>query len=468
MVTKSPFTRSNLLSLTLFLSLFLFSASIVRAQDFSGVAKEAIPAVVSIKTKVPQTQGMGMEFGDPFGNDELFQFFFGRPRRGAQQKELPPRVGQGSGFLVSPDGYIMTNSHVVRDATEINVVLSNGREYEAKLIGHDPTTDVALVKVEAEGLPYLKFGSSSQLQVGEWAIAIGNPLGLQASLTVGVISATGRANLDVADLEDFIQTDAAINRGNSGGPLMNIKGEVIGINTAIASSTGGYMGIGFAIPSDMALHILEQLRDTGNVTRGFLGVLLQPVTNDMAEYFNLDQVEGAVVAEVQEDSPAAKAGLKRGDIILSYNGRNVESVSSLRNAVSLTQPGGKIRLKVLRDNKTLQVTAEVGKHPTLSASSEAVKQSALGLSVGELTAADRRRLSLSTDQQGVLVTDVQNQSPAEHAGIKKDAVIIEMNRQRLNSTDQFLQQLREVRPGSRVLLLVKQGEVTAYVVLTAR
>jgi len=466
MITKSKFSRSYSLTLTIFCSLFL--ALSAQAQDFSAVAKEAIPAVVSIKTKVPQTQGMGLEFGDPFGNDELFQFFFGRPRRGMQQKELPPRVGQGSGFLVSADGYIMTNSHVVRDATDIEVVLNNGREYKAKLIGHDPTTDVALVKIDAQGLPFLRFGSSSKLQVGEWAIAVGNPLGLQASLTVGVISATGRANLDVADLEDFIQTDAAINRGNSGGPLMNINGEVIGINTAIASNTGGYMGIGFAIPSDMAVHILEQLRDKGSVTRGFLGVVLQPVTYDMAEYFHLDQVEGAVVAEVQDDSPAAEAGLKRGDIILSYNGRDVESVSSLRNAVSLTNPGGKIRLKVLRDNKTMQVTVEVGKHPTLSAASETVKQSALGLSVSDLTNADRRRLSLESGQSGVLVTDVQSQSPADQAGLKKDAVILEMNRQRLGSADQFLQQLRDVRPGSRVLLLVKQGEVTAYVVLTAR
>ncbi|MDP1835342.1 MAG: Do family serine endopeptidase [Chlamydiales bacterium] len=427
--------------------------------DFTSVAKKALPAVVSIRTKAPNATSGPFQQGDPFA-DDLLDFFFGKPRREVPQQPQgqPPRVSQGSGFLVSSDGLMMTNSHVVRDAQEIRVRLTDGRDLEAKLIGHDPNTDVAIIKVDATDLPFLTFGTSSDLEVGQWAIAVGNPLGLQESLTVGVISAKGRANLDVADLEDFIQTDAAINRGNSGGPLLNIDGEVIGINTAIASSTGGYMGIGFAIPSDMAKHVMDELVAKGSVTRGFLGVVLQPIDYDLAMVFGLDKVEGALVAEVQEGSPADKAGLKRGDIILEHDGRRVESVASLRNAISLSKPGQTVNLKLLREGKTLVVKVHVGAHAESKEGMSKEGKNVIGIKVE----------NAPSGQQGVVIIQVDPYSIAAMAGLKKDSVILEVNKQKVNSAEQFYKVVSGLSKGSRLLLFVRQADATGYVVLTLR
>ncbi len=446
------------------------SASRSELPDFTELAKAAIPGVVTISTKMSQGTAIGPnQFVDPFGND-LFEFFFGRPRQGAPQapREAPSRVAQGSGFIVSADGYVITNSHVISDAQEIRVKLNDGREYDGKLIGQDPNTDVAVVQIEAKNLPFLKLGNSANIEVGQWAIAIGNPLGLQESLTVGVVSAKGRANLDVADLEDFIQTDAAINRGNSGGPLLNYDGEVIGMNTAIASSTGGYMGIGFAIPSDMIRYVMDELIKTGTVTRGFLGVVLQPVDYDLAMVFGLTTVQGALVAEVQDGSPAEKAGLKRGDVILENNGRRVESVAALRNSISLTKPGETVTLTVLRDGKNLSLTAMVGSKPGTKESTPAPSNSVLGIKVTDLSPSEASRLGFPQGQQGVMITDVEPSSAAALAGLKKDAVILEVNRQKMTSADQFYKLINGVAQGSRILLLVHQGTFTGYVVLTTR
>lgn len=435
--------------------LLFLTAAAQPAADFTLVAKKALPAVVSIRTKAPQNStGNQFPFADPFG-DDLFEFFFSRPR--APKQQSAPRLAQGSGFIVSADGLIMTNSHVVKEAQEIHVRLPDGRELEAKLIGLDPNTDVAVIKIDATNLPYLTFGKSTNIEVGQWAIAVGNPLGLQESLTVGVVSAKGRANLDVADLEDFIQTDAAINRGNSGGPLLNIEGEVIGINTAIASNTGGYMGIGFAIPSDMAKHIMNELVSKGSVTRGFLGVVLQPVDYDLAMVFGLDRVEGALVAEVQENSPAEKAGLKRGDIILEHDGIRVESVASLRNAISLSGPGQPVLLKVLREGKTLPISVNIGEHAQSSEGSREGK-STLGIKVE----------TLPSGQSGVIVTHVDPYSIAAMAGVKKETVILEVNKQKIHSSEQFYKIVSTLPKGSRLLLFVRQAESTGYIVLTLR
>lgn len=440
--------------------------------DFTGVADKAIPAVVSIQVKMSQPSSpFGLQGADPF-NDELFEFFFGRPYRRDQStpREAPLAVAQGSGFIVSADGYVLTNSHVVRDAKEILVKLNDGRSLEGKLIGHDPNTDVAVLKIEATKLPFLSFGSSADLKVGQWAIAVGNPFGLQESLTVGVVSAVGRANLDVADMEDFIQTDAAINRGNSGGPLLNIDGEVIGINTAIASNTGGYMGVGFAIPSDMAKHVMQELIANGNVTRGFLGVLLQPVDYDLAMAFGLDKVEGALVAEVQAGSPAEKAGIKRGDIIIEHEGRRVTSVSALRNSISLTKPGGKISLKILRDGNLIPATVQIAEF-TLSKNGSTIPSSnkgVLGIKVGDISPADARNYGLAPDETGVIVTDVDPSSIATLAGIKKDTIILEVNKQKISSADQFYKAVGSLEKGSKLLMLIRQSRSTGYVVLTIR
>jgi serine protease Do len=311
------------------------------SKSFTTVAKKAMPAVVFIKVQSTNEeqanpfQGFG---GDPFG-DDLFQKFFGIP----QQQQPKQQLSQGSGFLVSPDGYVMTNAHVIKGADKIAVVLNDGRELDATLVGSDPHTDIALVKIDGKNLPYVNLGDSDAMDIGEWVVAIGSPFQLEATLTVGVISAKGRQNLKITDLEDFIQTDAAINPGNSGGPLLNLNSEVIGINTAIVSRSGGYMGIGFAIPSNMAKNIMTQIINNGVVTRGFLGVCLQPVDKDIADAFGLDKAEGALISDISKDSPADKAGLKQGDIILEYNGTTIKSLGGFRNDISLMSPGSVVK-----------------------------------------------------------------------------------------------------------------------------
>jgi serine protease Do len=362
--------------------------------------------------------------------------------------------------LISEDGYIVTNNHVVNEADEINVKLNDGREFEAEVIGLDPQSDLAVIKIEGKNLPFLVLGDSSSLEAGQWAIAVGNPLGLQASVTVGVVSATGRANLDLAPFEDFIQTDAAINRGNSGGPLLDIKGEVIGINTAIASSTGGYMGIGFAIPSNMVKNIKDQLLDKGAVTRGFIGVNLQPIDNDLAQVFNLDQIEGALVANVTEDSPAKAAGLQRGDVILEFNDRRISSIGQFRNAIALMPPGTEITLVVKRENDLIEVPVKIGSHPDNGDKPlEVLANNSLGLTVEPLTS------DLAEGEQGVVVTKVDPNSTAALAGIKKGAIILSVNKAKVSTPKEFYNALKNEEGQKGVLLLLKQNEQIHYLFL---
>jgi len=271
--------------------------------------------------------------------------------------------GQGSGFIISKDGYILINNHVVGDADLIKVKLSDGREFKAKVIGTDPQSDVAVIKIDATNLPVLRLGDSDKLEVGEWVIAIGNPFGLSQTVTVGVVSAKGRSRIGINDYEDFIQTDAAINPGNSGGPLVNIHGEAVGMNTAIFSRSGGYMGIGFAIPINMAKAIKDQLLKKGKVTRGWLGVVIQDIDEELAKSFGLEKTEGVLIAEVSEGSPAEKAGLKQGDIILRLNGKKVDDLGELRNKIALTAPGTKVKLEVLRENKRRTIQVTIGEQP---------------------------------------------------------------------------------------------------------
>lgn len=432
--------------------------------DFTSVAEKAIPAVVSIQVKTKSVSdnqfSIGQNNNDIFG-DDFFQRFFGFPLKPENQVEL----GQASGFIVSKDGYIITNSHVVSNATEIEVALENDKKYSAKLIGHDPSTDVALIKIDADQLPYLKFANSDHLKVGQWAVAIGSPMGLNATLTVGVISAKGRNNLDIARIEDFIQTDAAINRGNSGGPLLNLQGEVIGMNTAIVSNNGsGYMGIGFAIPSNILQNDFEQILAKGNVTRGFIGVVLQQVDLDLAQALGQDKAEGALVADISKDSPAEKSGLKQGDIILKYNDQLVSSIGALRNAIALMSPGTKVKLTILNKDKSKKdLIVEVGTLPQSEKQKATdTKENKLGIDVQDLTPELARSLGYG-DQKGVVVSKVQPGSAAAWAGLKKGTLIISINQQAVTSVDQFYKLLEEHQPAKPILLLVKQGEFTRFI-----
>lgn len=442
-----------------------------QSNDFRQVAKTAIPAVVSIKVKGKGKQNLFFGFGDQddedsqdsntYGDDFL-QRFFGMPRQRQPEQQLV--LGQASGFIVSPDGYILTNSHVVKDMSEITVVLNSDKEYKAKVIGQDPNTDIALLKIDAKDLPYLKLGNSDELDVGQWVVAIGNPLGLQASLTAGVVSAKGRNNLDLSRIEDYIQTDAAINRGNSGGPLLNLDSQVIGMNTAIVTNmaNGGYMGIGFAIPSNLLQTVLDDLKNDGSFKRGFLGVTLQPVDEDLAKAFGLDKAEGALVAEVAKESPADKAGIKQGDIIIKYNNQPVLNIGALRNAISIMKPGSPVLLSLLRNGQSMDIRVEVGLFPTSQPIAAAVKDLKLGLEVENLTAESAGKIGFS-GEKGVVISKVDPAGPAAWAGLKKGALILEVNKKKVANVDEFHSVLQQTENDKPVLLLIKQGDTTRFV-----
>lgn len=421
---------------------------------FTAVAKNATPAVVYIKAEAgtetseeqPQQGQTDPYSNQDFFNDDFFNRFFGQPYRKMQKQ---PQISQGSGFFVSPDGHIMTNAHVIKGAEKITIVTHDGREMPATIIGVDPSTDIGIIKTESKNIPYLNLGDSEAMEIGEWVVAIGSPFQLQASVTVGVVSAKGRQNLRITDFEDFIQTDAAINPGNSGGPLINLDNEVIGINTAIVSKSGGYMGIGFAIPSNMAKQIMNQLLDTGCVTRGYLGIGLQPLDQDMATAFGLDRPDGALIAEVMRNSPADKAGLKQGDIIIEFNGIPVRSIGSLRNEISMTKPGTKIQLKVNRSGKILAFTVVLGAH----------SDGKLGMEVEPISSDLAKKLEL-TDEEGLVVTKIKPGSPAAKAGIRPGFLIMQVNHKKVTTVEEFNKAIEEKK--NTIVLYAKFGNTARY------
>ena len=438
--------------------------------NFTGAAKKATPAVVSIQVKTNPQNRTSQYFNereteneDPFNffNDDFFQQFFSRERK----NQNPYQIGQGSGFIVSSDGYILTNGHVVQGADEISVILNDGREFEGKIVGIDPNTDIAVVKIDGTNLPYLPLGNSDELEVGQWVMAVGNPLGLQASVTAGVVSAKGRNDLNLTRVEDFIQTDASINRGNSGGPLLNLNGDVVGMNTAIVTNlaTGGYMGIGFAIPSNLAQHVMKELIETGSVARGFMGVVLQQISRDLAQAFNLKNTEGALIAEVSKGSPAESAGLKQGDIILQYNSKKVTNIASLRNAIALITPGSKVTLGVVRNGENMNIPLTVGSYPKEKPHAP-IKEDKLGIEVEALTA-EKAEHPEYKDLSGVLVSSVTPGTPAAWAGIKKGSLIVAVNHTEIKSPEEFHQRVTETGPGKPILLLIKQGNYMHFVSL---
>jgi len=441
------------------------------SEAFSSVAAKAVPAVVFIKVErtieAGSIAGPGMPFGfnDPFGffGDEFSERFFGG-RRPSQPREYR-QTGQGSGFIISDDGYILTNNHVVGEADVITVKLHDGREFNAKLVGTDEKSDVAVVKIDGRNLPTMPLGDSDKLKIGEWVIAVGNPFGLAETLTSGIVSAKGRSTVGINDYEDFIQTDAAINPGNSGGPLINVKGEAIGINTAIFSSSGGNMGIGFAIPINMARSIKDQLVKTGKVTRGQLGVMIGEVTQDLADYFEIDSTKGAMVNEVLAGSPAEKAGLEVGDVILKIDGRDVEGIGDLRNTIAMAAPGSKVKLLVHRDGKERTVTVKIAELSDTQALADAGELGEkLGLTVEELTEEANRYYGLRS-KDGVLISSVSPNSAAYRNGIRPGMIVLSVNRRRVDSVEQFNDALRESVESKKVLLLVRAQRYTQFVVL---
>ena len=376
---------------------------------FSYIAEKAAPAVVYIETEKVVTAPMNLAPFDFFG-DEFFKRFFAPPKYRER--------GAGSGFIISPDGYIVTNNHVVQGAQKITVKLVDGRVFKAKVVGRDPFSDVALIKIDAHNLPTLPLGDSDLLRIGEWVIAIGNPFGLTHTVTVGVISAKGRSGIGISDIEDFIQTDAAINPGNSGGPLLNLKGQVIGMNTAIFTRSGGYMGIGFAIPINIVKTVVEQLKTKGKVERGFLGVYIQDLTPAIARELGLNITEGALITEIIPHSPAAKAGLKVKDVIIAYNNKKVKSASELKTYILLTKPGSVITLTVIRNGKVKKIKVKIeSPRKAFFVARGVIKElrkflDEIGIRVEDITPELARRLGLRSTR-GVIITEVIPETPAD-------------------------------------------------------
>ena len=447
---------------------------------FAHIAENTSEGVVSISVKkeVSSINPFQSPFDSPF--DFFFRFFDDEDMWQKYKKRQPPKpdpdkkrnipTGAGSGFVLSEDGYIVTNSHVVEKADKIIVKLSNGKEFPAKKIGSDPETDVALIKIDTNGLRALTLGNSDKIKVGEWVVAIGNPFGLEHTVTAGIISAKGRGNLNIVDYSDFIQTDAAINPGNSGGPLINLEGEVIGMNTAIYSTNRfapGYMGVGFAIPINMVKYVVNQLRDTGSVERGFLGVGIQNLDPKLGEWLGIKETQGALVTEVQKDSPAEKAGIKKEDVIIEFNGFPVTDAPSLRNRVASTKPGSRAKLVLIRNGERKEIEVEVGKKPTeggISVTTEEGKRVELGISVQNLTE-DLAKQFGYTAGEGVLITEVEPGSPAQLKGVQEGTLIKEVNRIPVKNVNEFEEALKNNKGKDSVLLKIKNEKDSEYYVV---
>jgi serine protease Do len=435
----------------------------------SEVAAIATPSVVNISTTrvIKSREEAPFDFFD----DPFFRRFFGdqvpHPNVPREHKEQ----SLGSGVIVSEDGYIVTNNHVIEKAQEIKVLLSNKKDYKAKLIGADPKTDIAVIKIDAKGLTALPWGDSNKLKVGEIVFAIGNPFGLNQTVTMGIIGAVGRANVGIADYEDFIQTDAAINPGNSGGALINARGELIGINTAILSRTGGYQGIGFAVPSSMAQQVMESLVQYKKVVRGWLGVSIQEVTSDLAEEFGVKDLKGALVSGVMKGSPAEKAGIRQGDVILQYNGKIVEDTGHLRNMVSQTPIGTTVKVKILRQKKEIDVEVKIAELTKKMAEAspgdeetggsnnkeEEEESSVLsGMVVRELTPALAARFGFEEKEKGMVVLKVDTASRIYEAGIRPGDIILQINQKNVATLDEYKKVASKIKAKERILLLLRR------------
>ncbi len=454
-------------------------AALKRTGDaFALVAAKASPGVVGIRTVKKSTRALQEAPSNQPSNpsdENVFDFFF---RRQTPQEDTPARErtqqSLGSGFIISEDGYIITNNHMVANAEKVTVELVDGRTMEAQVIGTDAECDVAVVKITAKGLKPMPFGDSESLRIGEWVLAIGNPLGLSHTITAGIVSAKGRSGFNVATYENFIQTDAAINMGNSGGPLINLDGQAVGINTFILGPGAGNVGIGFAIPINTVKDVVDQLIRTGTVERGYLGMIPQDLTPELAEAFGLPESRGAVLSQVEADSPAARAGLECGDVVLEFSGVKVDAAAPFRDHVAHHKPGEQVELVIMRNGDRQTITATLGKRPSLDElrgrsrerkPPQDESEKGLGLTVWDLTPDLAERFGLS-EQTGVIITKVAPGSEAAEKGLREGYIIRQVNRREVRSVPQFKEVVSEsMSNGRRVLLLVTDGRASRYVVL---
>jgi len=431
--------------------------------DFTPLVESASPAVVNISTKQHvQAHGAAAQMPDLEGLPPIFREFFGHSFPAPPEGQQPDAQSLGSGFIIAADGYVLTNNHVVADADEIIVRLPDRSELEATLVGADPRTDVALLKIEATSLPTVRLGDSSALKVGEWVLAIGSPFGFDHTVTAGIVSATGR-NLPSESYVPFIQTDVAINPGNSGGPLFNLQGEVIGINSQIFTRSGGFMGLSFAIPIDVAMDVANQLRTEGKVSRGWLGVAIQEVNRDLAESFGLERPAGALVAQVMDGGPAAKGGLRVGDVILSVDGHAIDMSADLPHLIGAIKPNTKAKLEIVRDGERETLTVQIGALPDEGEEAATAERNAekssnrLGVKVSELTAEQKRSLDLPG---GVVITEVSS-GPAAMIGLRPGDVITHLNNQAIDSVSTFARVAEQLPKNRSVSMRVlRQGRAS--------
>jgi serine protease Do len=439
------------------------------SRAFAAVAREVSPSVVTIYSEKNLASGRSGSGQDPFGGmipPQFYHFF--------QMPDQQPVRGMGSGVIVSSEGRVLTNNHVVAGADRVKVTLADGRSFDAEVVGTDPKSDIAVVKIDAKGLPAATLGDSDDLQVGEWVLAIGNPFELTQTVTAGIVSAKGRSSVGLEDYENFIQTDAAINPGNSGGALVDLEGHVVGINTAIASRSGGYQGVGFAIPINMAGKIMDSLVKTGKVVRGWIGVTIQGVSDAMADNYGLDRPQGALVNSVAKGSPAEDAGIEPGDLILELNGKPLRDSADLRLQVGEMTPGTSVDLTLVREGSRKQVRVRLGELPgddELASSGSGEESGSagdlgqLGFDVARLDPNTRSELQLDADVSGLVITSVEPGTPASDAGLREGDVLMEAGREPVTTVASLKTQLKKITPGKTVLLKVRRQDANVFLAL---
>ncbi|HDS09055.1 MAG TPA: Do family serine endopeptidase, partial [Firmicutes bacterium] len=428
---------------------------------FVEVAAEVKPAVVNISTESSIQSKIPFDTGDPF-----FDFYFNpnQPRRSQ---------GFGSGFIINKEGFILTNYHVIQNADKIRVRLSDKREFEAKLIGSDEQSDIALIKIEGENLPVARLGDSDRVQVGEWVIAVGSPFSFDFTVTAGIISAIKRSGVTGARYENYIQTDAAINPGNSGGPLVNLNGEVIGINTAIVSRSGGFQGLGFAIPINFVKALIPQLQEHGKVKHGVVGISIQPLDKELARKFGLKENSGVIITEIYKNSPAEQAGLNVGDIILELNSKTVDSVNTFIFEMGMATIGEKVELTVFRNNRKEKITVEVIEMEKIlfqdtGKGGDSVSDNDLGITVSNITEGLVKKFNLSSTARGVVVTEIEKNSIVRTAGLRVGSVIVEINRKKINNIDDYKREMTQGDLENGILFLIIDRNITQYTIIQKR